>query len=280
MKKFIINLLVITLVILSSFILCYAEEKNNPVVYVDNKEINFISAQPEILDDVLYVPINETLLYTDFTIQYIDGKWLNIIDDNNNLSILLSNGCFYKDKITSQSKPVDGIKTIKRYGEYFLPLEKFCELTEMHIIWDDYNKYAYIYTDEIIPYGSTNDLKMFILDNYTKQDCLDYVLRYNKALSNYSSKIQEYISRKYSSYYIYSIISKLEIELRHIPSPRGVCSALTEQTLDYLKYIKYALSRSEAEISAANKVRDALEVTRKSVINQYGDIKYIRINFD
>lgn len=249
------------------------------LLFVDNERVNYISAEPELVDGSVYAPVDETLMLMGFTSRYIDNNtWLKITKDDYSFCVHLPDGAFYEGSfVTSDSVPIENITVVKKNGEYYIPVRSFCELTGFTVVWDSNNRYVYLYKNEVIPIGSTNDLQMLILDDYVIEDCTDYVWKYNLAAAVYVPKIQKAINGGLSNYSIYSQINEYQAELRRIPAPRGRCSALSVETINYLEAVKYALTGDHNKLLEAEKNKQRVEASAKQVSSQYGAIRNFNI---
>ena len=114
--------------------------------------------------------------------------------------------------------------------------------------------------------------------DFVKKDCTDYVWKYNRAVAYYVPKIQSAVKTNASNYSIYAQINEFQAELRRIPTPRGACSALSVETIDYLEAVKYALTYDYDKLSNMSKRKALMEESAKIIAFQYGKIRDFNIS--
>ena len=253
---------------------------NSILLFVDNERVNYISCEPIFINGSIYAPVDETLMLMGFTSRYIkNNTWLRITKDKYAFCVYLPTGAFYEGEyVTADAVPIENMTIVKKNGEYYIPIRNFCDLTGFTVVWDANNRDVYLYSDEIIPLGSTNEKEMLILDDFVKKDCTDYVWKYNRAVAYYVPKIQSAIKTNASNYSIYAQINEFQAELRRIPTPRGACSALSVETIDYLEAVKYALTYDYDKLSNMSKRKALMEESAKIIAFQYGKIRDFNIS--
>lgn len=261
-----------------SYVNCSAA-KNSILLFVDNERVNYINAEPEFINGSVYAPVDETLMLMGFTSRYIENKtWLTISDDKYSFCVHLTDGSFYEGSyVISDTQPIDTVKIVKKNGEYYFPVRSFYDVVGFSVVWDDNNKDVYLYKEDVIPVGSTNDMNMLILDDFVIEDCRDYVWKYNMAVWYYVPKIQKAINDKASNYSIYAQLNEYQAELRRIPAPRGICSALSVETTKYIEAVKYALTKDRNKIKEMSECKKVVEASAKIVSDKYGLIRDINI---